>query len=67
MTGTQHENKQKENGIRAHHTYLTSIGGKGSNSTPSPKDSGHNLGEQPEARGLGREAGACEDRKCTLS
>lgn len=31
--------------------YLTSIGGKGSNTTPSPKARGHNLGEQPETGG----------------
>lgn len=41
--------------------YLTSVGGKGSNSTPSPKDRGHSLGEQAKARGLGRDAGFCED------
>ena len=35
--------------------YLTSIGGKGSNTTPSPKARGHNLGEQPETGGLERE------------
>ena len=34
--------------------HLTSVGGKGSNTTPSPKARGHNLGEQPETRGLER-------------
>lgn len=34
--------------------HLTSVGGKGSNTTPSPKAREHNLGEQPETRGLER-------------
>lgn len=33
--------------------YLISFGGKGSNSTPSPKDKGHSLGGQLERAGLG--------------
>lgn len=45
--------------------YLTSVGGKGSSSTPSPKDRGHNLGVQVKARGVGREAGFCEDGECS--
>lgn len=46
--------------MRGCYIYLTSVGGKGSNSTPSPKDRGHNLGVQGEAVGVGTEAGFCK-------
>ena len=42
--------------------YLISFGGKGSNSTPSPNDKGHNLGGQLERTGLGEKTEFC--KKC---
>lgn len=50
--------------------YLISFGGKGSNSTPSPKDKGHSLGGQLERAGLGEKVEFCkksENNTCEVT